>query len=158
MAKPAPPKRPAAAGMLSLKVTLRNTNPPIWRRILMPGSMTLADLHMALQTAMGWYSCHLHDFDVGGRRYGDPSDTDDFDDDGVVDESRLRLNALVKSGVTRFRYTYDYGDRWEHDPDREGASGRPNQGLARLRRRKAQLPARRLRRPLGLCETARNPR
>jgi len=116
VAKPAPPKRPAAAGMLSLKVTLRNTKPPIWRRILMPGSMTLADLHMAIQAAMGWYGCHLHDFDVGGRRYGDPSDTDDFDDDDdVADESRLRLNALVRSGVTRFRYTYDYGDRWEHE-------------------------------------------
>jgi hypothetical protein len=73
LVKPAPLKKPAAADVLSLKVTLRNTKPPIWRRILMPESMTLADLHLAIQTAMGWYSCHLHDFDVDGRRYGDPS-------------------------------------------------------------------------------------
>lgn len=115
MAKPDPPKKPTAAGVLSLKVTLRNTKPPIWRRILMPGSMTLADLHRAIQAAMGWYDCHLHDFDVNGSRYGDPRHTDDFDDDDVTDESRLRLSALVRSGVTRFRYTYDYGDRWEHE-------------------------------------------
>jgi hypothetical protein len=101
--------------VLSLKVTLRNTKPPIWRWILMPKSMTLADLHLAIQTAMGWYSCHLHDFDVDGRRYGDPSDTDDWDDEALADESRLRLSALAGSGVTRFLYTYDFGDRWQHD-------------------------------------------
>jgi Plasmid pRiA4b ORF-3-like protein len=115
LVKPAPLKKPAAADVLSLKVALRNTKPPIWRRILMPESMTLADLHLAIQTAMGWYSCHLHDFDVDGRRYGDPSDTDDWDDEALADESRLRLSALAGSGVTRFLYTYDFGDRWQHD-------------------------------------------
>jgi hypothetical protein len=115
LVKPAPPKKPAAAAMISLKVTLRNTKPPIWRRILMPVSMTLADLHLAIQTAMGWYNCHLHEFDVDGRRYGDPSYKDDWDDEAVADESCLRLSALARSGVTRFRYIYDFGDRWEHD-------------------------------------------
>jgi hypothetical protein len=115
LAKPAQPKKPATAGVLSLKVTLRNTKPPVWRRVLMPESMTLADLHLATLAAMGWYGGHLHDFDVGGRRYGDPSETDDFDDDFVADESRMRLSALVRSAVRRFLYTYDFGDRWEHD-------------------------------------------
>ncbi len=68
LVKFAPPKKPAAADVLSLKVTLRNTKPPVWRRIMMPASMTLGDLHLAIQTAMGWYSCHIHDFDVDGRR------------------------------------------------------------------------------------------
>jgi hypothetical protein len=75
----------------------------------MPGSMTLADLHLAIQITMGWGDCHLHDFDVGGEQYGDPNTTDD-----VASERRLTLNALVKSGVTRFAYTYDFGDDWEH--------------------------------------------
>jgi hypothetical protein len=105
LAKAAPRNKPAIAGVLSLKVMLRNTKPPIWRRLLIPRSMTLADLHVAIQAAMGWY-----DFDVGGTGYGDP---DGFGDD-VADESRLCLSVLMKSGVTRFLYTYDYGDRWEH--------------------------------------------
>lgn len=109
LAKTAAPKKTAGTAVLSLKVTLRNTKPPIWRRILMPGSMTLGDLHLAIQIAMGWYDSHLHDFDVDGQRYGDPSTTDD-----VVNERRLTLNALVKSNVTRFAYTYDFGDNWEH--------------------------------------------
>ena len=113
MAKPAPRKMPTA-GALSLKVTLRDIKPPVWRRIWVPGSTTLAGLHVAIQAAMGWYNCHLHDFDVGGMRYGDPDGANDFDDD-LEDENRLRLSALVKSGVNRFRYTYDYGDRWQHE-------------------------------------------
>jgi hypothetical protein len=95
LGKPAPLKKPAAATVLSLKVTLRNTKPPIWCRILMPAGMTLADLHLAIQTAMGWYNCHLHEFDIDGGRYGDPSHKDDWDDEAVADESRRRRIGLV---------------------------------------------------------------
>jgi hypothetical protein len=59
---------------------------------------------------MGWHDAHLHSFDVGGREYGDPKSADD-----VADETRLTLNGVVKSGISRFRYTYDFGDDWEHD-------------------------------------------
>jgi hypothetical protein len=58
---------------------------------------------------MGWNDSHLHEFNIGGERYGDPATTDD-----VADENRLSLTALVRSGVTRFVYTYDFGDNWEH--------------------------------------------
>ena len=95
--------------MLSLKVTLKDTNPPIWRRILVPDSINLGDLHLAIQIAMGWHVCHLHVFDIGGERYGDPNTADD-----VANERRMKLSALVKAGVTSFTYTYDFGDNWEH--------------------------------------------
>ena len=41
-----------AAGVISLKVTLRDVRPPIWRRLLVPARMTLDDLHHAIQAAM----------------------------------------------------------------------------------------------------------
>lgn len=109
LAKPAVPKRRANASVLSLKITLLNIKPPIWRRIMVPGSMTLADLHQAIQIVMGWGDCHLHAFNVEGRRYGDPDITDE-----VTDERRMTLNAVAKSGITRFAYDYDFGDNWEH--------------------------------------------
>jgi Plasmid pRiA4b ORF-3-like protein len=110
MAKTAAPKKRAATGVLSLKVTLGGIKPPIWRRILMPGTRTLFDLHMAIQVTMGWMDSHLHAFDIGGRQYGDRATTDD-----VANEAHQTLNGLVKSGVSRFCYTYDFGDDWEHD-------------------------------------------
>jgi hypothetical protein len=99
-----------ATGVISVKVTLRGTKPPIWRRLLLPGALTLGDLHEAIQAAMGWTGGHLHAFDVAGRQYGDPRTVDD-----VADENRLTLEGVVKSGVARFRYTYDFGDDWEHE-------------------------------------------
>jgi len=54
IAKPALPSSSARTNVFSLKVTLRGVRPPIWRRLHMPGTMTLGDLHQAIQAAMGW--------------------------------------------------------------------------------------------------------
>jgi hypothetical protein len=109
MSKTTEPKSSATKSVVSLKVTLRGMKPPVWRRILVQGGMTLGDLHHAIQAAMGWHDSHLHAFDIDGRQYGDRHTVDDVDD-----ERRLTLNGLMKSGVTRFAYTYDFGDDWEH--------------------------------------------
>lgn len=109
MPKTVEPTRSDDKSIVSLKVALRGTRPPVWRRLLMPGTMTLADLHQAIQAAMGWEDCHLHAFDIAGRQYGDRHAVDD-----VADEKRPTLNSLVKSGVARFTYNYDFGDNWEH--------------------------------------------
>jgi hypothetical protein len=110
MARTAAQNQPADASVLSLKITLRHIRPPIWRRILMPRDMTLADLHRAIQAAMGWEDAHLHSFTVGGRHYSAPKMLPD-----AANEARVTLDSLAKSGTTRFTYTYDFGDDWEHD-------------------------------------------
>src|SRR5262245_60305503 len=58
--------------IFQLKVQLRNVRPPIWRRLLVPSDMTLADLHDVIQTAMGWTNTHLHEFEIDGMSYGEP--------------------------------------------------------------------------------------
>ena len=75
----------------------------------MPGEMTLGDLHQAIQAAMGWDGGHLHAFHIAGRQYGDPDSLDE-----VADEEGLTLNKVLNTGVSRFTYTYDFGDNWEH--------------------------------------------
>jgi hypothetical protein len=104
-----------ADSLVRLKVTLRNIRPPVWRRLLMPGGMTLGDLHLAIETVLGWGGFHLHLFDIDGRQYSDPDNVDDVDD-----EQRLTLNTLIKKGVARFAYTYDFGDNWQHSIVIEG--------------------------------------
>jgi len=95
--------------VISLKITLRDTKPPIWRRILVPDTIKLGDLHKAIQRVMGWHNSHLHLFEIEGRQYSDPSMLDD-----AVSENRMTLQKIMKSGVTRFDYIYDFGDSWDH--------------------------------------------
>jgi len=103
------PKTSVSNDVLGLKVTLRGLRPPVWRRLLVPSTMTLGDLHTAIQAAMGWEDCHLHAFGIHGEQYGDRSTLDD-----VADENRMTLGHLKRSGAVRFTYTYDFGDGWEH--------------------------------------------
>lgn len=103
----------AKTQIFQLKIQLREVRPPVWRRVLVPGEMTLAELHQVVQTAMGWSDSHLHKFDVGGARYGVP-DPEWGLDEVVADEARVKLFRVAREG-SRLRYTYDFGDGWQHD-------------------------------------------
>jgi hypothetical protein len=96
-----------------LKVTLDDSKPPIWRRILVPEDVTLADLHEIIQRAMDWGNYHLHMFTIAGQVFGDPED-DEYGDFGTENEKRYRLNQLGLREKTKFSYEYDFGDSWEH--------------------------------------------
>ena len=62
--------------VFQLKVTLLGTMPPIWRRLLVPADLTLAQLHDVLQAAMGRQDCHMHEFSAGRRHFGKPNPED----------------------------------------------------------------------------------
>ena len=102
-------KSTTTGDIVKLKVTLTGIRPPVWRRLLLPAGMTLGDLHDAIQSSMGWEDAHLHDFDIDGRRYGDPTTIDE-----VINEERLTLAGIHRTGIERFTYTYDFGDDWVH--------------------------------------------
>ena len=108
------PKRRKAPtpDILQLKIELAWIKPVIWRRLIVPESITLAKLHQVFQTVMGWYDCHLHEFDFQGERYGIP-DPDFGWGDQPLPEQRVRLKTAL-GGARSFRYTYDFGDDWEH--------------------------------------------
>ncbi|HET6215284.1 MAG TPA: plasmid pRiA4b ORF-3 family protein [Micromonosporaceae bacterium] len=94
-----------------LKITLGGVVPPVWRRVLIPGGYTLDRVHRSIQYAMGWQDYHLHSFEIDALQYGEP------DPDGELalrDELEARLDAVAAKG-TRFTYTYDFGDWWEHE-------------------------------------------
>ncbi len=59
-----------AQKLYQLKVTLKGSKPPIWRRFLIASSVTLPELHGVLQVIMGWSDYHLHQFTAGGHEFG----------------------------------------------------------------------------------------
>ena len=98
-----------------LKVTLLGTMPPIWRRLLVPADLTLAQLHDVLQSAMGWQDCHMHEFSAGHRHFGKPNPEDRLMGMPPVENERtVRLSSLLSKAGAKVIYTYDMGDGWEH--------------------------------------------
>ena len=95
-----------------LKITLRDIKPPIWRRVQVKSSTTLSQLHLIIQAAMGWYNCHLHQFSIQGIDYGKPDPDYGLD---ICDEKQVQLNQVIEQEKSKFFYTYDFGDGWEHE-------------------------------------------
>ena len=104
--------------LLRIKVTLEGVEPAIWRLIEMGGSRTLAELHDAIQLAMGWTDSHLHVFEhPDGRRWAAPAVEDGLADG---DEGAVTLAEVVSGGF--LTYEYDLGDSWTHGLAVVGAS------------------------------------
>jgi len=94
-----------------LKIQLLDIEPAIWRRFVVPASITLDRLHDVIQIVMGWTDSHLHEFTIGNKRY---TEYPESKEDGLVC-GKYRLGDLVKQKGRTFRYLYDFGDSWEHE-------------------------------------------
>src|SRR5258708_27086728 len=95
-----------------LRVVLRAVSPLIWRRVLVRSDTTIADLHMTLQTALGWTDEHLNRFVIHGREYGV------WHDGGIRfrdDPPHVRLANLGLRVRERFLYEHDFTHGWRHD-------------------------------------------
>lgn len=104
-------KKAASDSMYELKITLREIEPSIWRRIIIPATASLGELHYILQAAMGWTNSHLHQFRIGDVDYSDPQ----FELENADDEFAVILSAVAPRPKARFTYIYDFGDGWEHE-------------------------------------------
>jgi hypothetical protein len=102
--------KPRAGSDFVLHVTLLNVAPPVWRRIVVPSSWTLYDLHAAIQIAMGWSDAHSHAFRIGNVMYGVP----EADDPDEWRDAYATVLADVLRPGDEFLYLYDFGDEWWH--------------------------------------------
>jgi Plasmid pRiA4b ORF-3-like protein len=106
--------RPTA---VQLPVTLLDIEPAIWRQLVVPWNFHLGQLHQVIQAAFGWWDSHLHEFTIGGLRYGDPEQVGepDLEDDArAFDEIAVRLHDFGRAPDRTFLYVYDFGDNWQH--------------------------------------------
>jgi len=96
--------------IVQIKVKLLGvTKPPVWRQIRLRADTRLDQLHDILQAALGWENYHMHVFSFGEEQFGIPDP-----ELGFSDERQVTLGELTDLGA-RFRYTYDFGDNWEHE-------------------------------------------
>jgi hypothetical protein len=103
-------KKDGPAPTYQIKVGLRGAKPPIWRRLLVPADISLADLHDVVQVAFGWDDGHMHvfetpygDFGRAGRGLGHRA------------EAPVTLEQVAPRAKDKIRYIYDFGDDWQHE-------------------------------------------
>lgn len=116
------------------KIILQGSQPPIWRRIQVPGEYTFWDLHVAIQNSMGWEDCHLHSFEMAdagtGRKivFSDEHEDEDFMISKEMEvppdflkhipilrsENDACLSSYFSLSNKKATYEYDFGDGWRH--------------------------------------------
>ena len=116
-------KRPKPK-VYELRIELDGIVPSVWRRIIVPGTITLPELHDLLQLVMGWTDSHLHSFTIGKHTYSSKAGNGDLAEMKMIDESGHALVDLLGESVKTFLYEYDFGDSWEHVLEFEGAHPR----------------------------------
>src|SRR6201996_567620 len=96
-----------AGEVLQIKVWLVGISPMIWRRVLVPATFSLRELHGVIQVAMGWEGIHLYGFHLRAARYGSWEVSASSPD--------VTLAALRFRKGARFVYEYDLNIPWRHE-------------------------------------------
>lgn len=96
---------------LQLRINIIDSEPEIFRTIVVPDDTLLPDLHGMLQVAFDWEECHLHEFIHGGTHYGE---ADQEAPASEVDYHAVRIGHLLKEIGDEMVYHYDFGDGWKH--------------------------------------------
>ena len=97
----------ANGSIFQIKIRLLRISPMIWRRVLVPTSITLHELHGVIQAVMGWEGLHLFQFKVRGVAYGSFH--------LMVEDPAVPLESFGFHKNGKLAYIYDMGAWWEHE-------------------------------------------
>src|SRR5208282_4466239 len=133
--KPLVPNLAADAdAILQVKFWLIGISPMVWRRVLVPSSFTLRELHGVIQVAMGWEGIHLYDFQLRAARYGS-WEVAAASPDVTLAALRFRKGARFIYGGTRSASKTDCRRRFEKPiPSAPGAPALVHPRIAAVRR------------------------
>lgn len=98
-----------------MKIVIKNSHPPIWRRFIVPAGLTFSQLGFVLNEVMGWFGGHLSQFEfyhLGIVVEENPEDMGWLDKE-VLDSVDTPIEPFMDS-EDWFTYIYDFGDYWEH--------------------------------------------
>ena len=84
----------------------------IWRRLRVPGSTSLANLHHMIQIIFGWDDEYLHLFHIYGKDYGIAYEGGMYFSD---DPYAVSLDDFDFDVGDHFIYEYNFFESWIHD-------------------------------------------
>src|SRR5688500_2309730 len=98
-------RQSASIDAFRLRVSLVEIEPPIWRAVLVKGSITLHELHRTIQLLFQWYDYHLYRLEIRDRAFEAPDEGAEGDD-----AARAHVDLLALRRRDSFRHAYDGGD------------------------------------------------
>ncbi|WP_080797045.1 plasmid pRiA4b ORF-3 family protein [Arabiibacter massiliensis] len=103
--------------LYQVKATILESEPPIWRRLLVPVAVDMDALHEFLARSFGWAGYHLYTFEKDGMSYDAPQLCDELAASPALngahrDASKAGIGETLSVGDSLV-YTYDLGDNWE---------------------------------------------
>jgi hypothetical protein len=114
-------RRPRGTDVVTyrVRIDLKGTRPPLWRRLELASDLFLDQVHEIIQVAFGWTDSHLHQFGSGPEHYG--PETEHYlcpfqveEGETGIPEEDVRLDEVLADAGDRLFYDYDFGDGWEH--------------------------------------------
>lgn len=101
-----------------LKIQIKNSHPPIWRRVIVPAGLSFSQLSIILNEVMGWCGYHLSAFEFYHLKIRIEDMVEEYDDWGfgeydMIEASETMIDAYLDSEEW-FTYQYDFGDDWQH--------------------------------------------
>lgn len=104
--------------LLQFKIQIRHiSNPPVWRRVLVPDNYSFEKFHLVIQAAFGWENYHLYQFSPRGYgsspQIGIPDDSG-WSDEEIISSTKIKLSGIFTEKGQKFHYVYDFGDDWQH--------------------------------------------
>jgi ribonuclease HI len=107
------PRRPEAV-TYRVRVDLRDTKPPVWRRLELASDLFLDDIHQILQVAFDWSGTHLHMFSSGFSAHSPDSEyylcPYEVSEGKVgIPEEEVRLDEILVDTGDKMHYMYDFG-------------------------------------------------
>jgi hypothetical protein len=123
------PRRPNVV-TYRVRIDLKGTRPPLWRRLELSSDLSLSEMHQVIQEAFGWTDSHLHQF----ASDPDPQQAEFYlcpfqvdEGDIGIPEEQVRLDEVLADPGDKLYYDYDFGDGWQHVIKLETVSARTAQ-------------------------------
>lgn len=105
-----------AEKIYQVKISIKGSKPPIWRRVLVESSTSFYGLHTIIQDIFNWDNSHLYEFDGNIATYTDKESIEEglggFKT--MYESDKFSIETELKNEKDKITYTYDFGDDWEH--------------------------------------------
>lgn len=99
-----------------LKIQIKDSHPPIWRRVIVPAGLSFSQLGVVLNKVMGWCGYHLFSFEFYhlNLRFEESMEEEPlWCKDDIQEASEYLIDTFLEAQKW-FSYIYDFGDNWEH--------------------------------------------